>query len=154
MLRKNIYIGSDAAGFALKEEVKAHLSALGYEVTDCGTDSEASCHYPDYALPVCENLQKQPKDSCFGILICGTGIGMSICANKCNGIRAALCSDTYSAKMTRRHNNANVLCMGARVIGSCLAMDIVDAFLENEFEGGRHADRLALMEKIEASQKN
>ena len=92
--------------------------------------------------------------ACVGILICGTGIGMSMCANKCNGIRAALCSDTYSAKMTRRHNNANVLCMGARVIGSCLAMDIVDAFLENEFEGGRHADRLALMEKIEASQKN
>ena len=154
MLRKNIFIGADGAGDALKEEVKKHLVELGYVVNDCGTDSEASCHYPDYARHVCLNLQRQPKDSCFGILICGTGIGMSMCANKMNGIRAALCSDTYSAKMTRRHNDAHVLCMGARVIGACLALDIVDAFLENEFEGGRHQERLNLMNKIEASQKD
>ena len=118
MLRKNIFIGADSAGYNLKEEVKAHLVELGYVVNDCGTSSTDSCHYPDFALHVCKNLQRQPKDSCFGILICGTGIGMSMCANKFNGIRAALCSDTYSAKMTRQHNDANVLCMGSRVIGS------------------------------------
>lgn len=153
MIRKNIYIGADSAGFALKEEVKKHLAALGYVINDCGTDSEASCHYPDYAVAVCKGVLASEKDSSFGILICGTGIGMSMCANKFNGIRAALCSDTYSAKMTRCHNDANVLCLGARVIGSCLAMDIVDAFLANEFEGGRHGVRLDLMNKIEASQK-
>ena len=149
MLRKNIFIGSDAAGFALKEEVKAHLSALGYEVTDCGTDSEASCHYPDYALPVCENLQKQPKDSCFGILICGTGIGMSMAANKFVGIRAAACSDTFSARLTRIHNDANVLCLGARVVGPGLAMDLVDAFLDAEFEGGKHKRRIDMFAEFE-----
>ena len=154
MLRKNIFIGSDAAGFALKEEVKAHLSALGYEVTDCGTDSEASCHYPDYALPVCENLQKQPKDSCFGILICGTGIGMSIAANKHVGIRAACCSEAFSAELTRRHNDANVLCFGARVIDLPKALELTKIFVSTEYEGlqgGRHKQRL---DKIAAIEKN
>jgi ribose 5-phosphate isomerase B len=146
-------IGADSAGYELKEHLKQMLMNEGYEVSDKGTNSTASCHYPDYARAVCEEVQKDLYGT-FGILICGTGIGMSMCANKFNGIRAALCSDTYSAKMTRQHNDANVLCMGARVIGSCLAMDIVDAFLENEFEGGRHAVRLDLMAKIEASQKD
>ncbi len=145
---KKIYIGADSAGFRLKEEVKAHLSELGYTVIDCGCDSEASCHYPVFAKAVCEGVQGE-LDSSYGILICGTGVGMSMCANKHKGIRAALCSDTYSAKMTRRHNDANLLCMGARVIGSCLALDIVDAFLENEFEGGRHAVRVEMMMDIE-----
>ena len=146
-------MGADAAGYALKEEIKAYITKKGYHVFDMGCHSDESCHYPIFAHAVCEAVQKCPNTS-FGILICGTGIGMSMCANKFNGIRAALCSDTYSAKMTRQHNDAHVLCMGARVIGSCLAMDIVDAFLENEFQGERHAVRLDLMAKIEASQKD
>ncbi|MBO7303971.1 MAG: ribose 5-phosphate isomerase B [Clostridia bacterium] len=144
---RKIYIGADSAGFRLKEEIKAHLSDTGYEVIDFGTDSEESCHYPVFARRVCEAVQTDGNS--FGILVCGTGIGMSMCANKHKGIRAALCSDTFSAKMTRRHNDANVLCLGARVIGSCLATDIVDIFLENEFEGGRHKTRVDMMNEIE-----
>ena len=149
MEKRIIYIGADSAGYPLKEEVKAHLAELGYEVVDCGTDSTASCHYPEFAVKVCKAVQKN-LDGAFGILVCGTGIGMSMCANKHKGIRAALCSDTYSAKMTRQHNDANVLCMGARVLGSCLAMDIVDQFLTNGYEGGRHAIRVGMMADIEA----
>lgn len=148
MAKRKIYIGADSAGFLLKEEIKKHLLDSGYEVCDFGTDSEASCHYPLFASKVCEAVQKE-LDTSFGFLICGTGIGMSMCANKHRGIRAAVCSDTFSAKMTRRHNDANVLCLGARVIGSCLATDIVDIFLENDFEGGRHKIRVDMMEEIE-----
>ena len=148
MEKRKIYIGADSAGYALKEEFKLHLEKLGYDTVDCGPDSDASCHYPVYARAVCEMVQKAPDDT-FGILICGTGIGMSMCANKHRGIRAALCSDTFSARMTRQHNDANVLCMGARVIGSCLAIDILDQFLENDFEGGRHATRVDMMMEIE-----
>ena len=148
MEKKIIYIGADSAGYALKEEIKAYVASRGYEVVDCGTDSAESCHYPVFAGKVCESVQAK-LDGSYGILICGTGVGMSMCANKYKGIRAALCSDTYSAKMTRRHNDANLLCMGARVIGSCLAQDIVDAFLDNEFEGGRHALRVDMMMQIE-----
>ncbi len=144
MKKRIIYIGADSAGYSLKGEIIAHLAELGYDVKDCGTDSDASCHYPEFAHKVCSFVQEDLEGS-FGILICGTGIGMSMCANKHKGIRAALCQDTYSAKMTRRHNDANVLCMGARVIGSCLALDIVDSFLENDFEGGRHALRVEMM---------
>ncbi len=145
---RKIYIGADSAGYRLKEEIKSHLKNRGYEVADCGTDSEESCHYPVFAKAVCENVQNELGTS-FGILICGTGIGMSMCANKHKNIRAALCSDTYSAKMTRRHNDANVLCLGARVIGSCLALDIIDEFLSNNFDGGRHAQRVEMMMNIE-----
>ncbi len=145
---KKIYIGADSAGFRLKEEAIAHLKNRNYEVVDCGCYSEESCHYPVFADEVCKNVQAE-LDGSFGILICGTGIGMSMCANKHKGIRAALCSDTYSAKMTRRHNDANVLCLGARVIGSCLALDILDEFLSNEFEGGRHATRVGMMMEFE-----
>lgn len=145
---RKIYIGADSAGYALKEEFKAHLCELGYEVTDMGTNSAASCHYPEFASAVCEKVQGE-LDRSFGILVCGTGIGMSMCANKHKGIRAAVCSDTYSAKMTRCHNDANVLCVGARVVGSCLATDILDAFLSAEYEGGRHAVRVKMMEDIE-----
>ena len=148
MEKRKIFIGADSAGYLLKEEVKKHLTDLGYDVTDCGTDSEASCHYPIFASLVCENVVKDLTGS-FGILICGTGIGMSMCANKYNGIRAALCADTYSAKMTRVHNDANVICMGARVTGSCLALDILDSFLSAEYEGGRHAIRVGMMMDIE-----
>ncbi len=145
---RKIFIGADSAGYTLKEELRDYLIRRGYDVTDCGTDSPASCHYPIFASAVCEKVQGDP-DGSFGILICGTGVGMSMCANKHRGIRAALCSDTYSAKMTRQHNDANVLCMGARVIGSCLATDILDAFLANEFEGGRHKTRVDMMMQIE-----
>ena len=148
MEMRKIYIGADSAGYALKCEVIPYLQGKGYEVVDLGTDSDASCHYPLFANAVCEKVKSDLQGS-FGILICGTGIGMSMCANKHKGIRAALCSDTYSAKMTRQHNDANVLCMGARVIGSCLALDIVDSFLANDFEGGRHATRVDMMMDIE-----
>lgn len=149
---RKIYIGADSAGYLLKAEFKSYLEGKGYEVIDCGTDSEASCHYPEFASAVCKNVQSA-GDGAFGILICGTGIGMSMCANKYNGIRAAVCGDTYSAKMTRCHNDANVLCIGARVTGSCLATDILDAFLGAEFEGGRHAVRVGMIADIEKSQK-
>ena len=145
---RKIFIGADSAGFLLKEGLKSHLIDIGYDVTDMGTDSEASCHYPVFAHAVCEEVAKSPENT-FGILICGTGIGMSMCANKHKGIRAALCSDTFSARMTRMHNDANVLCMGARVIGSCLAEDILDIFLKSEFEGGRHATRVDMMMSLE-----
>ena len=147
-MKKRIYIGADSAGYVLKEELIEHLKSSGYEVINCGTDSNASCHYPEFANKVCAAV-KNDLDGSFGILVCGTGIGMSMCANKHRGIRAALCSDTYSAKMTRAHNDANVLCLGARVIGSCLAIDIVDAFLGAEFEGGRHTTRVEMMMDIE-----
>ena len=148
MDKRKIFIGADSAGFYLKEEIKKYLTDKGYTVCDKGTDSDASCHYPLFAKAVCEEVKASPDDT-FGILICGTGIGMSMCANKFNGVRAALCSDTYSARMTRQHNDANVLCMGARVIGSCLATDILDAFLAAEYEGGRHAIRVGMMTDIE-----
>ena len=148
MKKRSIYIGADSAGFTLKEEVKAHLAELGYTVADLGTYSSASCHYPEFAAKVCQSVQADLENS-FGILICGTGIGMSMAANKHRGIRAALCSDTYSARLTRNHNDANVLCLGARVIGSCLALDIVDSFLGAEFEGGRHAVRVNMFMELE-----
>lgn len=142
-----IAIGCDHAGFAIKNLIIEHIKNKGYEVVDVGTNSADSCHYPIYAHALCEKIQS--GECALGILICGTGIGMSMCANKHKGIRAALCSDTYSAKMTRVHNDANLLCMGARVIGSCLAIDILDAFLGAEFEGGRHAIRVDMMMDIE-----
>ena len=149
---RKIYIGADSAGYFLKEEFKSYLIGRGYEVEDCGTDSDASCHYPIFASAVCEKVQGE-LDTSFGILICGTGIGMSMCANKYNGIRAAVCGDTFSARMTRCHNDANVLCIGARVTGSCLATDILDSFLGAKFEGGRHAVRVDMIGEIEKSQK-
>ena len=149
MLRKKIFIGADSAGYLMKEELAASLRDIGYDVTDCGTDSTESCHYPDFARAVCREVQKAPNDV-FGILVCGTGIGMSMAANKHRHIRAALCGDTYSARFTRLHNNANVLCMGARVIGSGLAADIAAAFLSTEFEaGGRHELRVNMITDIE-----
>ena len=146
-MSKTIVIGCDHGAYELKDKVVKHLTDNGYTVIDKGTNGPESVHYPIYAHEVCLELQNKNAD--LGILICSTGIGMSMCANKHNGIRAALCGDTFSARMTRLHNNANVLCMGARVIGSCLATDILDAFLDNPFEGGRHAVRVDMMTEIE-----
>ena len=142
-----IAIGSDHGGYLLKEEIKKHLKEKGYEFKDFGTDSTASCDYPVYAEKVCHAVQSGECEK--GILICGTGIGMSMCANKCKGIRAAVCGDHFSAEFTRKHNNANVLCLGARVIGSGVAMQLVDIFLTTEYEGGRHEKRVEMMMQLE-----
>lgn len=142
-----IAIGSDHGGYLLKEEIKKHLKEKGYEFKDFGTDSTASCDYPVYAEKVCCAVQSGECEK--GILICGTGIGMSMCANKCKGIRAAVCGDHFSAEFTRKHNNANVLCLGARVIGAGVAMQLVDIFLTTEYEGGRHEKRVEMMMQLE-----
>ncbi|ADQ04091.1 sugar-phosphate isomerase, RpiB/LacA/LacB family [Caldicellulosiruptor owensensis OL] len=146
-----IAIGSDHAGFSLKEAIKKHLETRGIEYKDFGTYSPESCDYPDIAKEVAIALKNGEFE--FGILICGTGIGISIAANKVKGIRAALCHDTFSAKAARAHNNANILAMGARVIGEGLACEIVDAFLSSTFEGGRHQRRVDKIHLIEDEQQ-
>ena len=144
---QKVIIGSDHAGYTLKQEVIAHLKEQGLDVTDVGTDSTESCDFPVFAEALCHQIQ----DGTFslGILICGTGIGMSMVANKCRGIRAACCSETYSARLTRMHNDANVLCFGARVVGSGTALDMVDAFLSTEFLGGRHQRRVDMISDVD-----
>ena len=139
-----IVIGSAHAGYALKEKLKAHLTETGVPFVDVGTDSTASCHYPVFAKKVCEKIQSGECEK--GILVCGTGIGMSMAANKQKGIRAAVCGDCFSAKYTRLHNNANVLCLGARVVGEGLAEEITDLFLQTGFEGGKHQIRLDMFD--------
>lgn len=143
-----IVVGSDHGGFHLKEAVKKDLLERNYEVIDCGTYSTDSCDYPDIAKAATEKIKN--GEAQFGILVCGTGIGIGIAANKVHGIRAALCHDVFSAKAARAHNNANVLTMGERVIGQGLALEIVHAFLSGQFEGGRHERRVA---KIAAMEK-
>lgn len=143
-----IAIGCDHAGYNIKNAVKKHIEEKGYEVVDVGTYSSDSCHYPVYASAACEKILSGECE--LGILICGTGIGMSIAANKHNGIRAACCSDVFSARLTREHNNANVLCFGERVVGIGTALDLVDAFLGAEYvNGGNHVLRVAMLEEIE-----
>ena len=142
-----IAIGCDHGGFELKSIINKFLEDNGYEYVDCGTYNEDSVDYPDIAKLVCKKVQTGECEK--GILVCGTGIGMNMCANKHKGIRAAQCHDTFSAKMTRIHNNANVLTMGGRVVGSELAKDIVKEFLTNEFEGGRHENRVNKMMAVE-----
>lgn len=142
-----IAIGSDHGGFRLKGEVIEHLKLKGIEIKDFGTLTESSCDYADYAIQVAEAVVTKQFD--FGILICGTGIGISITANKVPGIRAAVCADTFSAHATRQHNDANILAMGERVVGTGLALDIVDTFLSAEFEGGRHVARIGKIADIE-----
>jgi len=142
-----IALGSDHAGFELKEAIKKHLSSNKIQFEDFGTYSKESCDYPDIAEVVAEAVKSGMFD--FGILICGTGIGISIAANKIEGIRAALCHDTFSAKAARAHNNANILAMGARVIGEGLCFEIIDAFLATQFEGGRHQRRVDKIHEIE-----
>lgn len=143
-----IVIGCDHAGYSLKPIVKEHIASLGHEVIDVGTNSADSCHYPVFAHALCEKLQSGECD--LGILICGTGIGMSMAANKHTGIRAACCSDVFSARLTREHNDANVLCFGERVVGAGLALDLVDAFLNAEYlNNGNHVTRVAMLADLE-----
>ena len=142
-----IALGSDHGGFQLKEIIKAWLLEKGYEVEDKGTYDEQSCDYPDYGKAVALEVAGGKADR--GILVCGTGIGISISANKVHGIRAALCGDTFSARMSRLHNDANILAMGQRVIGAGLALDIVEIWLNTDFEGGRHATRVNKIMNIE-----
>jgi len=142
-----IAIGSDHAGFRLKEIIKNYLLNEGIEVSDFGTHTEESVDYPDYAIKVAERVAKGEFD--FGILICGTGIGMSITANKVKGIRAALCNDLFTAHASREHNNANILCMGGRVVGDEVAKEIVKTFLSSTFQGGRHLRRITKISDYE-----
>ena len=142
-----IAIGCDHGGFELKNEIVKFLEDEGHETKDFGTYSTDSCDYPDIALPVAESVAAKEYE--IGILICGTGIGISIAANKVPGIRAALCSDTFSAHATREHNDANILTMGQRVVGTGLALDIVKAFVTSKFEGDRHQKRIDKISEIE-----
>lgn len=149
-MQKKIVIGSDHAGLSLKIKVIEHLKERGIEVCDVGTYTSESCNYPDYATALCKKIQSGEYER--GILICGTGVGMSMAANKHKGILAACCSDTFSARMTRLHNNANVLCFGERVVGAGLASDLVDIFIDTEYLGGRHEARVQMLYDIEKSQ--
>lgn len=143
-----IAIASDHGGFELKEKVMRHLQEAGYEVKDFGTYDRQSCDYPDFAGPAAESVAKGEAEK--GIVICTTGIGVSITANKISGIRCALCHDVTTARLTRQHNDANVLSLGAGVIGENVAMDVVDTFLATEFSGGeRHARRVAKIAEYE-----
>ena len=144
---KTVAVASDHAGFPLKEALKKKLEEAGYAVLDAGTHSADSCDYPVYAEAGCRLVLDGRAELC--ILCCGTGVGMSIAANKLKGIRAACCSDTYSARYTRLHNDANVLCLGARVVGEGLAWELAEAFLTSEFEGGKHARRVGLITALE-----
>ena len=149
MENKRIVMGSDHAGLQLKLKVKAHLEARGIEVIDVGTHAPESCNYTVYADALCKALTAGEAD--LGILVCGTGIGMSMAANKHKGIRAACCENTFSARMTRMHNDANVLCFGERVIGYGLACDMVDLFVDTPFEGGRHQARVDDLNALDAN---
>ena len=145
-----ISLGCDHGAFTLKEHIKDYLAQKGHEVVDCGTYSADSCDYPVFAQAA---AQKVASGECErGIVMCTTGIGISISANKVKGVRCALCSEPYSAEMTRRHNDANMLAMGAGLIGQNMADRIVDTFLSTEFEGGRHQRRVDRMMEIENQQ--
>lgn len=143
-----IGIGCDHGGYELKEHIKKVLLEKGIEIKDFGVHDTSSVDYPDIAKPLCESVVKGECEC--GILVCGTGIGMSIAANKIKGIRAAHVTDSYSARMTKEHNNANVICIGGRITGVEIATDIVNAYLNAEFAGGRHQNRI---DKITALEK-
>lgn len=145
-----IIIGCDHAAFALKEIIKRHLQDRRIAVEDVGSHSESSVDYPDFAIRVASAVSSGKFDR--GILLCGTGIGMSMVANKFPHVRAALCNDLFSAIMSRRHNNANILALGGRVIGDVLALEIVSAWLDTPFENGRHQRRLDKFDRIEDMQ--
>lgn len=146
-MNKPIALGADHGGYALKEAVKKHLEERGIPYKDFGTHSEASVDYPDMAVPPCRAVLG--GECSLALLFCGTGVGISIAANKLKGIRACCCSDVFSAKYTRAHNDANALCMGGRVVGPGLACELVDVFLDTPFEGGRHAKRVAKITALE-----
>lgn len=146
-----IAIGADHGGFALKEEIVALIHSLGHDVHDFGCKSSDSVDYPDFALPVAQGVAAGEYDR--GILICGTGIGMSIAANKVPGIRCALVHDLFSAKATREHNDSNVLAMGGRIIGPGVAAEIVKIWLSTDFEGGRHTTRIQKIQNAEPTQQ-
>ncbi|MDP8222337.1 MAG: ribose 5-phosphate isomerase B [Candidatus Lernaella stagnicola] len=143
-----LIVGSDHGGLALKNIVRDHLADLGHDVTDVGTHTDESTDYPDFGRLVAEMVARDEAD--LGIVVCGTGIGIGIAANKVKGIRAALCTNCFMARMARQHNDANVLCLGGRVLGDALALEIVDTFLRHDFEGGRHARRVKKIEEIES----
>ncbi len=142
-----LVFGSDHGGFGLKQDLIRMLDGSVHEVIDCGVHSTESVDYPDIAEKVCQQVLQTPGS--LGVLLCGTGLGMSMAANKISGIRAALCAETFSARMARMHNDANVLCLGARVIGVELAKEVLDAFLAASFEGGRHEFRVQKITRLE-----
>lgn len=146
-----ILMGSDHGGFDLKEDLRAFLTELGYEVEDYGVHNTQSSDYPDIAFQVAQDVAKDPEKK--GILICGTGIGMSIAANKVKGVRASLCHDTFSARCAREDNDANILTLGGRVLGKGLAREITRVWLETSFTGGRHARRLGKIENYEHNER-
>ncbi len=141
---KRVVISSDHADIPLRRAIAAHVEAAGYEVVDIGPKTDASTDYPKHGQAAAQMVAS--GDCALGIVICGTGQGIMMAANKVAGIRCGVCSDTFSARMIRAHNNANMLSMGARVVGKGLALDIVDAFLATDFEGGRHATRVDMIE--------
>lgn len=143
---KYLAIGSDHAGYELKSMLKDYLTNRGIEVVDVGTHSLASCDYPRFARDLCGMIQNKQVE--YGVLVCGTGIGMSMSANRYRGIRAALCANEYHARMSKAHNDSNVLCLGSRVIGSELALSILAAWLETGFEGDRHLRRVNLIDQL------
>ncbi len=145
-----IAIGSDHGGYALKQEIMEHLHSRGVKFKDYGTFSAESCDYPQFGAAVGRAVAD--GECQMGIIICGTGIGISISANKIRGVRAALCTDCFMAEMARRHNDANILALGARVVGSGLALKIVDTFLDTGFDGGRHERRVRQMMNLEDTQ--
>ncbi|TVM18430.1 ribose 5-phosphate isomerase B [Oceanidesulfovibrio indonesiensis] len=140
-----VYLGSDHAGYSLKREIIDHITSLKAAAEDLGTHTTDSCDYPDFAAAVCKAVAA--KDDTLGILVCGTGQGMAMTANRMPGIRAAVCTNEFAARMARAHNDANVLCLGERILGAGLANSIVEAFLSTAFEGGRHQRRI---ERIDA----
>lgn len=142
-----IAIGNDHAATAMKFEIMEYLKSLGYEVVNMGTDTNESCNYPEIGEKVGRAVVAGEADC--GVLICGTGVGISIAANKVNGVRAAVCSDCATARLVKQHNNANVIAFGARIVGNELAKDIVKAYLDAEFEGGRHQTRIDMIHEIE-----
>jgi ribose 5-phosphate isomerase B len=142
----NLIIGCDHGAFALKNIIKEALQKGGHDVTDVGTFSEASVDYPEIGIQVADRVSKNEFER--GILLCGTGLGMSMVANRFPHVRAALCNDVFLASMSRLHNNANILVMGGRVIGDVLALEIVNTWLNTEFEGSRHDRRLAMFDKL------
>ncbi|MBQ8862082.1 MAG: ribose 5-phosphate isomerase B [Clostridia bacterium] len=145
-MKHTIALGADHAGYEYKNNLIDYLTENGYECIDCGTNSPESVDYPVHASRVCELVRGGKCD--FGILVCGTGIGMSIAANKHRGIRAALCNEPESTAMTRHHNNANVLCLGARMISYEKALELTKVFLSTEFDGGRHERRVEMLDKL------